>query len=108
MIDIKESFLKGCGFLRDIKMVSGRLKSKKSYRKVKVVAPGNTVKEQFKKKKPSKAKCGKCGGVLSGVPRERPYKMQNMPKTMKRPERPYGGVLCSRCMRAKLKEKVHI
>lgn len=33
------------------------------------------------------------------MPRERPYKMQRLPKTKKRPERPYGGRLCSACAR---------
>ena len=56
-----------------------------------------------RKKKPSKAKCGSCGAVLSGVPRTRPFKLKKTPKTNKRPERPYGGVLCSKCMRKKIK-----
>lgn len=59
---------------------------------------GKTV-IHFRKRKPQKAKCSKCGDILKGVPRERPYKMQRLAKTKKRPERPYGGVLCSRCMR---------
>jgi large subunit ribosomal protein L34e len=33
-------------------------------------------------------------------------KMKNMPKSSKRPERPYGGVLCSACTRKLLKSKV--
>jgi large subunit ribosomal protein L34e len=53
-------------------------------------------------RKPSNAKCGVCGAILSGVPRERPYKMQKLPKTKKRPERPFGGVLCSACSRRKI------
>ncbi|MBN1544263.1 50S ribosomal protein L34e [Candidatus Woesearchaeota archaeon] len=61
--------------------------------------PGSRTVLQFKKRKPSKAECSQCGRVLAGVPRERPYKMQRMPKTKKRPERPYGGNLCSSCMR---------
>lgn len=60
---------------------------------------------QHKKRNPSQAKCGKCGAKLSGVPRERPYKMARMPKTLKRPERPYGGNLCSKCMRQTVKAK---
>ncbi len=32
--------------------------------------------------------------------------MRQLPKTMKRPERPYGGVLCSRCMRQLIKDDV--
>ena len=86
-------------------MPSGKHKSR-SMRRVYVKKPGNTVNISYRKAKPSKAKCAKCGAVLKGVPRERPYKMQNMAKTKKRPSRPYGGFLCSKCMRAKIKEKV--
>ena len=70
----------------------------RSLRKISVrVTSGTTV--HYKYRKPKKAKCGECGAVLKGVPRERPYKMKKMAKTTKRPERPYGGVLCSRCTR---------
>tara|TARA_Y100000310_G_scaffold342346_1_gene445239 strand:+ start:512 stop:775 length:264 start_codon:yes stop_codon:yes gene_type:complete len=73
----------------------------RTYRRVKVkITKGVTT--HYLKKKPSKARCGACGMELAGVPRERPYKMQNMPKTAKRPERPYGGVLCSACSRKKI------
>ncbi len=87
-------------------MVEGRFKARKAFRRIKVVVPGNTVKTHYRPRKPSKAICGVCGKVLAGVPRERPTKMQNMPKSSKRPERPYGGVLCSRCSREKHKEKL--
>ena len=59
----------------------------------------------YKKRKPSKAVCSKCGDILKGVANERPYRMQNMAKTEKRPERPYGGVLCSKCTRKVLVAK---
>lgn len=75
-------------------------------RRVKRVAPGGRNVTHHRHRKPSKAKCGVCGAALSGVPRERPYKMKTMPKTEKRPQRPYGGVLCTRCMRAMFKESV--
>ena len=77
----------------------------RSLRRIKVVTPGNRNKVAYKKRKPSKAVCSRCRALLKGVPRERPYKMQNMPKTMKRPERPYGGVLCSKCMREMMAKK---
>ena len=76
----------------------------KTFRKVKVKVPSG-VTTQYKRRKPAKAKCSDCGKVLAGVPNEIPSKMQNMPKTTKRPERPFGGKLCSRCMRIKMKEK---
>jgi len=85
-------------------MVSGKHKSN-TMRKVFVKAPGNTVKVHYKKRKPKKAVCPVHGTLLSGVARETPAKIKNMPKTKKRPERPYGGVLSSRAMRDKMKQK---
>ena len=82
-------------------MVAGRYKSG-SLRKVFRKAPGGKTKVHYRKRKPARAKCASCRKHLAGVPRERPYKMQNMPKTAKRPERPYGGTLCSACMRKKI------
>jgi len=79
-------------------MPEGKHKSR-TMRRVFVKTPGSKTILHYKLRKPSKAICGGCGTQLSGVPRERPFKMQNMPKTKKRPQRPYGGVLCSRCMR---------
>lgn len=55
-------------------------------------------------RKPAKATCAACGTTLKGVPRARPNELRSMPKTMRRPERPYGGVLCSACTRAKMKD----
>ena len=81
----------------------GSQKSRQGLRMLSVKVPGGSTKIHFKKKKPSKAKCGSCGCQLSGVPRELPTKMKNMAKTKKRPERPYGGVLCSKCTRSLLK-----
>ena len=84
-------------------MVAGRFKSR-TFRRISRKTPGGNVSLQYRKRKPAKAKCGACGALLAGVPRERPFKMQNMPKTAKRPERPFGGVLCSKCMRKKIKD----
>jgi large subunit ribosomal protein L34e len=84
-------------------MVSGRFKSR-TFRRVKVKTPTET-KTVYKRRKPSQSKCGKCGLALSGVPRATKSELVNMPKTQKRPERPYGGVLCSKCTRALIKEK---
>ena len=85
-------------------MVRRALRSR-SLRKIKVKTPGGRVVTHYRKKKPQKAHCASCGDVLKGVPKERPYKMQNMPKTKKRPERPYGGILCSKCSRSLFKQK---
>lgn len=85
-------------------MVRARLKNK-TFRKVKArIISG--LKVQYKRRKPSRAVCSECGDGLKGVPNEIPSKMRNLPKTKKRPERPYGGNLCSRCMREKIKESI--
>jgi large subunit ribosomal protein L34e len=83
----------------------GRYKSRQAHRMISVKVPGGRTVIQFKKKKPSKAKCAGCGKVLSGVPRERPHKMKKMTKSKKKPERPYGGYLCSKCTRNVLRAK---
>jgi len=72
-------------------------------RKVFVKTPGGRIAVRMLARKPKKAHCSGCKGQLHGVPRLLPSKMKNMPKTAKRPERPYGGNLCSKCMRRKIK-----
>ena len=57
----------------------------------------------YAKRKPSKAHCAKCGQELHGVASQRPYLMAKLSKTEKRPDRPYAGQLCSKCMRLKIK-----
>jgi len=85
-------------------MVRRALRSR-SKRKVKVKTPGSRVVIHYRRKKPQAARCHKCGTTLKGVPRAFPKQLQNMPKTQKRPERPYGGVLCSTCSRILFKDK---
>jgi len=85
-------------------MPAGRHKSR-SMRRVYKKTPGAKNVLHYEKRKPKIGHCASCGAALKGVPRERPYKMQNMPKTKKRPERPFGGVLCSKCMRLEMKKK---
>ncbi|MEW5897153.1 MAG: 50S ribosomal protein L34e [Nanoarchaeota archaeon] len=75
------------------------------FRKIFVKAPGGRTAVHYRERKPSKALCGRCKKQLAGVPRRRAAEMANMPKTAKRPERPYGGVLCSACMRDLLRNK---
>jgi large subunit ribosomal protein L34e len=86
-------------------MPAGKHKSGR-YRKVYVKTPGSKTNVHFRERKPSKAICGNCKKQLAGVPRERPAKFNKLPKTAKRPERPYGGTLCSKCTRKLIKNKV--
>jgi large subunit ribosomal protein L34e len=78
---------------------SGRL------RKIFVKTPGGNTTVQYKQRKPSKAVCAGCKKQLAGVPRKLAGKMKSMPKSARRPERPYGGTLCSACTRQLLTQK---
>jgi large subunit ribosomal protein L34e len=77
----------------------------RSFRKKKVNTPGGKAVIHYVKKKPSPATCASCGGQLHGVPRELPSGMKKLPKTKKRPDRPYGGTLCPKCARHAVKVK---
>lgn len=85
-------------------MPEGKYKSGR-FRKIFVKVPGGRTTVHYRERKPTKAICGNCKKQLAGVPRGRSAEMANMPKTAKRPERPYGGVLCSACTRDLLKNK---
>lgn len=76
----------------------------RTFRRVKVRTPGGRNVIHYKSRKPAKAQCASCGKPLAGVARLRPYKLRNTAKTKKRPQRPYGGQLCSKCMRTRIKE----
>lgn len=82
-------------------MPAGRYRSR-TFRRVFRRVPSGVSRLSYRKRKPSKATCAACGGVLKGVLRQRPTKRNNTTKTKKRPQRPFGGMLCSRCMRRKI------
>jgi large subunit ribosomal protein L34e len=82
-------------------MPRGNLKSR-TYRRIHVRTTKGS-KLVYAKRKPSKAHCAMCNAILHGVASERPYIMGKLAKTEKRPERPFAGQLCSKCMRLKIK-----
>jgi large subunit ribosomal protein L34e len=82
-----------------------RYKRSRSIRKVKKRVPGGRTVTHYSRKSPKAAHCSKCSGILKGIPRKRAFKMHKLSKTKKRPERPHGGNLCTRCMRSLIIEK---
>jgi len=86
-------------------MVSGRFRSR-TFRRIHVKTPGGRTVLHHALRKPSKPKCARCGDVLKGIAIERPNKLKNMPKSMITVARPYGGNLCSRCMRSLIKSRI--
>jgi len=83
------------------KMVQGMFKSGRFARKHVRVPGGRTV-LRFEERLPRQAHCAECGRSLPGIPRMSRVAAKHTPKTAKRPERPYGGVLCGSCMRTKI------
>ncbi len=88
-------------------MVAGKHKSR-TLRRVYVRTPGGRTVMHYRRRKPQRASCAGCEKKLLGVPRELPSAMRNMPKSSKRPERPYGGYYCSSCTRELLKAKARV
>ena len=74
-------------------------------RKVFRRTPGGRTVIHFERRKKSPMRCGRCGAILSGVPvDERDRK--RLPRTSKRPQRMFGGVLCPRCLAEVIKSMV--
>ena len=86
-------------------MPAGKHKSRTFIRVFVRNISGKAIKH-FRKRKTKKKPCSECGKVLMGVPHKIQSKFNTLPKTKKRPERPYGGVLCSSCMREKIRSQV--
>ncbi len=75
----------------------------RTFRRVRKVTPGHNNTTHYVKRKPGVATCPVYGTSLSGVPRAKPSEMKKIPKSSRRPERPYGGVLSSRASRELIK-----
>ncbi len=86
-------------------MPSGKHKSR-TLRRIFVRTISGNVTKHFRKRKLKRSSCGTCGTALKGVPNKIQSKLKNLSKTKKRPERPFGGVLCSSCMRKKIIKQV--
>ena len=58
---------------------------------------------RFERRKPSASRCALCKLPLKAVAREFTFKLRNISNSLKRPERKYGGYLCSDCTKYKFK-----
>ena len=73
----------------------------RTFSRVHVRTPGSKTVLHLKKRAPPQGHCASCKAILHGAPRARPFEMSKLSKTERRPERPFGGELCSKCMRSK-------
>jgi large subunit ribosomal protein L34e len=79
----------------------------RTFRRVKRAMPSGEVRTLYKRRKAGKHQCGGCGMNLPGIPHMLTYKFRNLPKSQKRPTRPFGGVYCSRCLRQEMVKRAH-
>jgi large subunit ribosomal protein L34e len=75
------------------------------FRKVQRKTPGSRNVQHYEERKSKLPRCASCGVTLKGIPRLSASKGRHLGKTKKRPERPFGGMLCSACARRRLIQK---
>ncbi|MEM0015582.1 MAG: 50S ribosomal protein L34e [Saccharolobus sp.] len=77
----------------------------RSLRKISVRLPGGRNVIHYEKKKNGKAKCALCKKPLHGTRTNKLYKYS---KVEKRPERPFGGYLCPKCLTQLIKASIRV
>ena len=78
----------------------------RSLRKIRKKLPGGASVIHYVKKRPGKAACANCGKELHGVASGLTSRVRSLSASKKRPNRAYGGRLCSECSRKEVKKKI--
>ncbi|MDI6819357.1 MAG: 50S ribosomal protein L34e [Candidatus Hodarchaeaceae archaeon] len=76
----------------------------RTYKRRFIRTPGGHAVVHYKEGKVGVARCAMCGRQLGGVPRLRSSELRALPRSSRRPNRPYGGHLCPACARQVIKE----
>ncbi|MBS3148870.1 50S ribosomal protein L34e [Candidatus Woesearchaeota archaeon] len=79
-------------------MVAPKYRSR-TFRRVYITTPSGINKILYKRRRNAAPQCADCEKVLPGVARGTKAQVRALPKSSRRPERPYGGRLCSTCTR---------
>ncbi|MCK5022888.1 MAG: 50S ribosomal protein L34e [Candidatus Aenigmarchaeota archaeon] len=77
-----------------------------SLRKLRKKTPGGRTVNRYAGKNNSRAKCATCKKPLAGVPAGRDSDISKLSKSQKRPDRAFGGNLCSACSRREIKKRL--
>lgn len=85
-------------------MVESKIKSG-TFREIKKRTPGGRPAKYYTKRNIKKAVCGICGSLLQGIKHQNNLMRGKLSKTQRRPERAFGGVMCSKCSREQLKKR---
>ncbi len=77
-------------------------KSIRSGKRKLVKTPGGQYYLKSVRSKNNYHHCANCGRKLPGMPRGTNSEIRKLSRTERRPSRPYGGQLCSPCLRRKM------
>ncbi len=89
--------------------ISGKPRhASRSLKQVRVRTPGGRIVVRYNYKKHSKHLCAICKKELHGKPTGRPVEIGRLAKSERRPERPFGGMLCSRDTRMVLSYRAKV
>ncbi len=80
----------------------------RTLRRVQRVTPGGRTVVHYNYKSQGKHTCAICGDVLLGKPRGKPFEIAKLSKSERKPERPFGGMLCSPCSRRIMKLRAQL
>lgn len=89
-----------------MKMVKRSLRSR-SLRKLKVRVPGGKTVLRHEGRKNAFAKCAVCKHPLTGMTRKTDAGTAKLSRSEKRPERKFGGNLCSSCSRREIRKRLY-
>ncbi|XP_034250228.1 60S ribosomal protein L34-like [Thrips palmi] len=74
----------------------------KSNKRKAVRTPGGKLVYQYLKKKGKVPSCGQCKDSLRGITPARPMERSRMSRGLLTVKRPYGGVLCHKCVKERI------
>ncbi len=89
--------------------ISGKPRhASRSMKQARVRTPGGRIVTHYGYKTHSKHTCAVCKKELHGKPRGRPIEIRSLFKSERKPERPFGGMLCSRDTRMVLSYRAKV
>ncbi len=77
------------------------IQQSRKQRRIRVKTPAGRATIRYEKRRKAKATCSNCYAKLHGVHHD-----MGLAASKRNPSRPYAGVLCSRCGRQAIKEKM--
>lgn len=78
----------------------------RSKKRVKKKTPEGRVTTHFRRKRSGAPRCARCGRKLPGMRARNSKALKRLNRSRKKVNRPYGGNLCSACMRSEIRGRV--